>query len=120
LRQLPVKSLVLVSVFRDACRTLKSIFLNNKDAKNLKTISASTEHTDLTYKNDSFRDTVPLTHNDHQGHMRLWRDREEAWVILNATLMTITYRTSNVSRLNPGTSSQQPILGFTICLEAVK
>jgi hypothetical protein len=65
LMRLPLKSLELVGVI-GASRTLKSIFLNNKNAKNLKTIVAYTKSTDLIFKtfkkNYSFRDdTVPLT-----------------------------------------------------------
>jgi hypothetical protein len=43
----PVKSPELASVYVEASRTLKSTFLNNTDAKNLKTIGAYTESTDM-------------------------------------------------------------------------
>jgi hypothetical protein len=45
--RLLVKSPELVTVFIEASRTLKSILLNNKDAKKLKTIGAYTETTDF-------------------------------------------------------------------------
>jgi hypothetical protein len=47
---LPVKSPELVSVFKEASRNLKSIFLNNLDAKKIKTIAAHTESTALIFK----------------------------------------------------------------------
>jgi hypothetical protein len=46
LARLPVKSSELVSVFTEANRNIKSIFLNY-DAKKLKIINAYTESTDL-------------------------------------------------------------------------
>ncbi len=48
--RLPVKTPEFVSVFIEASRTLKSIFLINKDAKKLKTIGADTQSTDLMFK----------------------------------------------------------------------
>jgi hypothetical protein len=48
--RLPVKSPELVSVFIEACRNLKNYLLYNIDAKDFKTIGASTESTDLIFK----------------------------------------------------------------------
>ncbi len=49
---LPVKTPEIVSVFIEASKNLRNIFLNNYDTKNLKTISAYTEsryRTDLIF-----------------------------------------------------------------------
>jgi hypothetical protein len=48
--RLPVKSPELVSFFIESSSTLKSIFLNNKDAKNFKTIGAYKKSADLIFK----------------------------------------------------------------------
>ncbi len=53
----------LVSIFIEASRTLKITFLNNKDAKNFKTVSAYTDSTDLIFKTfKKFIHFVTLSH----------------------------------------------------------
>ncbi len=50
LMRLPVKYLELVRIFKEASRNFKSTFQDIEDAKNLKTIGAYTENTDLIFK----------------------------------------------------------------------
>jgi hypothetical protein len=48
--RLPVKYLELVRIFKEESRNFKSTFRDIEDAKNLKTVGAYTESTDLIFK----------------------------------------------------------------------
>ncbi len=56
--RLPVKYTELVRVFKEASRNLKNTCRDIEDAKNLKTIGAYTESTDLIFK--AFKQIIHL------------------------------------------------------------